>query len=99
MKKSDSEGKTKKVAKYLYWRILLIPALVFEVIALLIRKGIMTGTDQMISSFTVAGGVLVFVFLVIDGLSKKYREYSKKWGMGPYAENPEDSSDEEELEK
>lgn len=96
MKGSVNKDKTGKIAGYLYWKILLIAALALEIIALLMRKGIMVGTESMINRFTAAGGVLVFVYLVIDGLSKKYRYYSKKWGMGPYAENTDEASDNED---
>lgn len=30
--------------------------------------------------------IIVLIYLVIDGLKNKYKYYSKKWGMGPYAE-------------
>jgi len=98
MKNADGK-KENKVGKFLYWKILLIAALALEVIALLMRKGIMVGTEQMVSSFTAAGGVLVLIYLVIDGLSSKYRYYSKKWGIGPYAENPEEASEQSDENK
>lgn len=49
-------------------------------------KGIIAGSDELTTRLTVAGMIIVLIYLVIDGLKNKYKYYSKKWGMGPYAE-------------
>lgn len=49
-------------------------------------KGIIAGSAELTNRLTVAGMIIVLIYLVIDGLKNKYKYYSKKWGMGPYAE-------------
>lgn len=79
------------LGKWLYEKLLLLVALVFEVAALLIDKGVVTGTEALEMRLTWIGIVIMLVYLVWNGLKQKYRYYSKKWGMGPYAEaDPED---------
>ena len=76
-------------AQFLRRKALLLAALVCEVIALLMDKGVIAAADELTMRLTVAGMIIVFIYLVIDGLKNKYKYYSKKWGMGPYAENNE----------
>lgn len=85
-----NQGKEKfSLARFLRRKALLLAALVCEVIALLMDKGVISATDELTMRLTVAGMIIVFIYLVIDGLKSKYKYYSKKWGMGPYAENNE----------
>lgn len=76
-------------AQFLRRKALLLAALVCEVAALLMDKGVIAATDELTMRLTVAGMIIVFIYLVIDELKSKYKYYSKKWGMGPYAENNE----------
>lgn len=79
------------LGKWLYQKLLLLAALAFEVAALLIDKGVVTGTETLEMRLTWIGIVIMLVYLVWNGLKQKYRYYSRKWGMGPYAEAaPED---------
>lgn len=85
-----NQGKEKfSLARFLRRKALLLAALVCEVAALLMDKGVIAATDELTMRLTVAGMIIVFIYLVIDGLKNKYKYYSKKWGMGPYAENNE----------
>ena len=85
-----NQGKEKfSLARFLRRKALLLAAHVCEVIALLMDKGVISATDELTMRLTVAGMIIVFIYLVIDGLKSKYKYYSKKWGMGPYAENNE----------
>lgn len=77
------------LARFLRRKFLLLAALACEVTALLMDKGIIAAADELTMRLTVAGMIIVFIYLVIDGLKNKYKYYSKKWGMGPYAENNE----------
>ena len=76
-------------AQFLRRKFLLLAALACEVTALLMDKGIIAATEDLTMRLTVAGMIIVFIYLVIDGLKNKYKYYSKKWGIGPYAENNE----------
>ena len=76
-------------AQFLRRKALLLAALGCEVAALLMDKGVIAATDELTMRLTVAGMIIVFIYLVIDELKSKYKYYSKKWGMGPYAENNE----------
>lgn len=76
--------------QFLRRKLLLLAALVCEVAALLMDKGVIVASDKLTMDLTVGGIVIVLVYLVIDGLKNKYRYYSKKWGMGPYAKNSEE---------
>ena len=80
MKNQRKENEKFSLAQFLRRKFLLLGALVCEVIALLMDKGIIAGSDEL------AGMIIVLIYLVIDGLKNKYKYYSKKWGMGPYAE-------------
>lgn len=77
------------LAQFLRRKFLLLAALACEITALLMDKGIIAATDELTMRLTVAGMIIVFIYLVIDGLKSKYKYYSKKWGMGPYAESNE----------
>lgn len=78
------------IPQFLRRKFLLLAALVCEVVALLMDKGIISATDERTMELTIAGIVIVLVYLVIDGLKSKYRYYSKKRGMGPYADDNEE---------
>lgn len=84
------------LGKWLYEKLLLLVALVFEVAALLIDKGVVTGTEALEMRLTWIGIAIMLVYLVWNGLKQKYRYYSRKWGMGPYAEPAADNGDESE---
>ena len=75
MKNQRKENEKFSLAQFLRRKFLLLGALVCEVIALLMDKGIIAGSDELTTRLTVAGM-----------LKNKYKYYSKKWGMGPYAE-------------
>ena len=85
MKNQRKENEKFSLAQFLRRKFLLLGALVCEVIALLMDKGIIAGSSELTTRLTVAG-IIVLIYLVIDGLKNKYKYYSKKWGMGPYAE-------------
>lgn len=84
MKNQRKENEKFSLAQFLRRKFLLLGALVCEVIALLMDKGIIAGSDELTTRLTVAGMIIVLIYLVIDGLKNKYKYYSKKWGMGPY---------------
>ena len=84
------------IKRFLLSNYILLTALVCEVIALLMDKGVISGDERTVSGLTVAGVIIMFIQLVRDGLRKKYRYYSKKWGMGPYAENGDASQNAED---
>ena len=86
MKNQRKENEKFSLAQFLRRNFLLLGALVCEVIALLMDKGIIAGSAELTTRLTVAGMIIVLIYLVIDGLKNKYKYYSKKWGMGPYAE-------------
>lgn len=45
------------------------------------------GASMIFAAVSGSGAAtIVLIYLVIDGLKNKYKYYSKKWGMGPYAE-------------
>ena len=97
MMDKNQSGKEKfSLKKFLYSKLILLAALGCEVIAYLMVKGVLQGEAQAVNGLTVAGVILLFIYLVKDGLTRKYRHYSKKWGMGPYAEpagsEPEDDN-------
>ena len=87
------------IKRFLLSNYILLTALVCEIIALLMVKGVIVGEQRTISGLTVAGVIIMFIHLVKDGLTKKYRYYSKKWGMGPYAENGDAQSRDTEDKK
>ena len=62
--------------KFLKKKILLLAALVCEILALLIDKGILTWDPQYEGRLTVCGVVLMLIWLVMDGLQRKYRKMS-----------------------
>lgn len=84
------------LGRWLYEKLLLLIALGFEVTALLIDKGVVAGTEALEMRLTWIGIIIMVVYLVWNGLKQKYRYYSKKWGMGPYAEPTADNGDESE---
>lgn len=95
LKEQNQAKEAFSLKKYLYDKLFLLGALVIEVIAYLMVRGVISGDQQLINRLTVAGVILMFIYLVKDGLSRKYRYYSQKWGMGPYAA-PKDSEPEDD---
>lgn len=83
MKNQRKENEKFSLAQFLRRKFLLLGALVCEVIALLMDKGIIAGSDELTTRLTVAGMIIVLIYLVIDGLKNKYKYYSKKWAWGP----------------
>ncbi len=69
------------LGKFLLNKLMLIAALICEVIAYLMDQGLMTGSERVISGLTVAGVVIAFIYLVLDGLRRKYKRYSEQWGF------------------
>lgn len=80
------------IKKFLYDKLMLIVALGCEIVAYLMRIGTLGGSAQLVSGLTVAGVVILFIYLVMDGLKRKYKQYSKKWGVDPSADEPDDDS-------
>ena len=81
------------IAKILYDKLMLIVALCCEIVAYLMTRGVLEGSAQVINGLTVAGVVIMFIYLVTDGLKRKYKQYSKKWGFAPSAGESADESD------
>ncbi len=59
---------------FLKKKLLLLVALVCEILALLIDKGILTWDPQYEGRLTVCGVVLMLIWLVMDGLQRKYKK-------------------------
>ena len=76
-------------------KLLLLGALACEAAALLIRKGILQADPGLVGRLTVAGAVLVLIYLVIDGLQKKVRHYRRVWGLDE--NEPEKCADDADL--
>ena len=70
-------------------KLLLLGALACEAAALLIRKEVLHADPGLVSRLTVAGAILVLIYLVIDGLQKKVRHYRRIWGLD--ADTPDES--------
>ena len=60
--------------KFLKKKILLLVALVCEILALLIDKGILTWDPQYEGRLTVCGVVLMLIWLVMDGLQLRTQQ-------------------------
>lgn len=91
--KKEKENKKFSVKEFLYEKLMYLAALACEIVALLMDKGIIQASESMVNRLTVAGVIILLIKLVKDGLSSKYRYYSKKWGMGPYADVAGDDSE------
>lgn len=92
MKKEKNNQKF-SIKQFMYDKLMYLVALACEVVALLMDKGIIQTSETMVNRVTLAGAIILIIKLVIDGLSSKYRYYSKKWGMGPYADVTGDDSE------
>ena len=55
-------------------KLLLLVALVLEIISLLIDKGVLEWPAEYEGRFLVAGVVLMLIWLVMDGLQRKYKK-------------------------
>ncbi len=91
-------------------KYLLLAALVCEALALLIRKGILAADSSLVSRLTVAGAMLVLLYLVYDGLRRKLAQaraaigldgeldepFQDSWDDGPNPDGKTPSSEETE---
>ena len=62
-------------------KYLLLAALVCEVLALLIRKEMIAADPSLVSRLTVAGAVLVLIYLIYDGIRKKAAQVRAAMGL------------------
>lgn len=75
-------------------KYLLLAALVCEALALLIRKGILAADSSLVSRLTVAGAMLVLLYLVYDGLRRKLAQAKAAIGLDGELDEPfQDSRD------
>lgn len=66
-------------------KLILMVALACELTAYLMAEGYIQAAPKVINGLTVAGVILMFIYLVSDGLRKKYALYSNKWGESAFA--------------
>ena len=78
--------------KFLREKLLLLGALACEVVALLIRREIIAADPELVGRLTVAGVVLMLIWLVIDGLRKTARRVRANMGLDE--EDAEDAAGE-----
>ena len=70
---------------FLREKLLLLGALACEVAALLIRREVIAADPELVGRLTVAGVVLMLIWLVIDGLKKTARRVRAVWSAhGPW---------------
>ena len=69
-------------------KLLLLAALACELLALLIRKGVFTADPELVARLTVAGAVLVLIYLVYDGIKRKARKIRAQLGLDEEADEP-----------
>ena len=82
---------------FLKRKILLLAALVCEIISLLIDKGMLDMKPEFEGRFLVAGVVLMFVWLVIDGLQRKYKKMAAVFEANMAADTSEEAVCSEET--
>ena len=81
--------------QFLRKKIMLLAALVCAILSLLIDKGILTWDAQYEGRLLVAAVVLMLIWLVIDGLQRKYHKMARAMGIDLNADKTaEDKSDE-----
>lgn len=73
-------------------KLLLLAALVLEIISLLIDKGILDMPPEYEGRFLVAGVVLMFIWLVMDGLQRKYRKMAAVYEASMAEETEEEKA-------
>ena len=83
---------------FLREKLLLLGALACEVVALLIRREIIAADPELVGRLTVAGVVLMLIWLVIDGLKKTARRVRANMGLDDDGE-AEDAAEEAEPEE
>ncbi|NLW34274.1 MAG: hypothetical protein GXY80_02165 [Syntrophorhabdus aromaticivorans] len=90
---SNNIKKITIIKEFLVSKLILFVALACEVISYLMDQGIMQGSERVINGLTMAGIVLVFIYLVMYGLTRKYKQYKEKWysdsADGDFGENAE----------
>ena len=90
------------IIEFLVSKLMLLVALACEVISYLMDQGIMQGSARVINGLTVAGVVLIFIYLVINGLTRKYKYYIEKWQLGSaggdFGENAEQPVEPQDME-
>ncbi len=69
-------------------KLLLLAALVCEVLALLIRKGVLAAGPELVARLTVAGVILLLIYLVYDGIKRKARKIRAQMGLDAEADEP-----------
>ncbi len=74
--------KNPSIREFLVSKLILLVGLACEVISYLMDQGIMQGSARVINGLTMAGIVLVFIYLVMNGLTRKYKQYKEKWYFG-----------------
>lgn len=83
MKNQRKENEKFSLAQFLRRKFLLLGALVCEVIALLMDKGIIAGSSELTTRLTVAGMIIVLIYLVIDGLKTSTNTTAKSGAWDP----------------
>lgn len=71
-------------------KLMLLVALVCAILSLLIDKGILQWDAQYEGRLLVAAVVLMLIWLVIDGLQRKYKKMAAVYEASMAAEAPED---------
>ena len=66
---------------FLREKLLLLGALACEVVALLIRREVIAADPELVGRLTVAGVVLMLIWLVMDGLKKTARRVRANMGL------------------
>lgn len=72
--------------------MLLLAALALEIISLCIDKGILDWPAEYEGRFLVAGVVLMFIWLVMDGLQRKYKKMAAVYEANLAAMETEDET-------
>ena len=78
--------------QFLRKKIMLLVALVCAVLSLLIDKGILNWDAQYEGRLLVAAVILMLIWLVMDGLQKKYKKMSAVYEAAMSADDSEEDS-------
>jgi len=79
--------------QFLKKKLLLLGALVCTVLSLLIDKGILAWDAQYEGRLLVAGVLLMLIWLVSDGLQRKYKKMEKAYRANMEAAEAEEESE------
>ena len=80
-------------------KLLLLAALVLEICSLLVDKQILALPAEYEGRFLVAGVVLMLVWLVMDGLQRKYRKMAAAFEANMAEESSDETSQSETLDQ